>query len=233
MALVYALSSASLPRTKAMPLTLKPQDSGLQVHFSSGDMASFTRDLRRDHPVFMQADKRILFYAGGGLLPIRAWPAAHYAALAKALCERGYAVGIIGLPEDQGLAQTIQAECSHVNCLNFVGYTKNLEALTRLFFHSDLLITNDGGPGHFASLTPVRTLMFFGPETSALYGPLTPRAMALESHVACSPCVTAYNHRATPCDGDNQCLKQILPAQVLELALTQLELCEPRDAAYV
>ena len=233
MALVYALSSASVPRTKAMPLTIKPQDSGLQVHFSGGDMASFTRDLRRDHPVFMQADKRILFYAGGGLLPIRAWPAAHYAALAKALCQRGYAVGIIGLPEDQALAQTIQAECSHVNCLNFVGYTKNLEALTRLFFHSDLLITNDGGPGHFASLTPVRTLMFFGPETSALYGPLTPRAVALESHVACSPCVTAYNHRATPCDGDNQCLKQILPAQVLELALTQLELCEPRDAAYV
>jgi hypothetical protein len=233
MALVYALSGASVPRTKAMPLTLKPQDSGLQVHFSGGDMASFTRDLRRDYPLFMKAEKRILFYAGGGLLPIRAWPVAYYTALAKALCELGYAVGIIGLPEDQVLAHTIQAECGHVLCLNFVGYTKNLEALTRLFFHSDLLITNDGGPGHFASLTPIRTLMFFGPETSVLYGPLTPRAIALESHVACSPCVTAYNHRATPCDGDNQCLKQILPAQVLDLALTQLELCEPRDAAYV
>ncbi|MSQ66534.1 MAG: glycosyltransferase family 9 protein [Limnohabitans sp.] len=233
MALVDALSSASTPRTKAIPLTVKPQDSGLQVHFSDGDMASFTRDLHRDHPLFMQAKKRILFYAGGGLLPIRAWPAAHYAALAKALCEQGHAVGIIGLPEDQALAQSIQAECSYANCLNFVGYTKNLEALTRLFFHSDLLVTNDGGPGHFASLTPVRTLMFFGPETSALYGPLTPRAIALESHLACSPCVTAYNHRATPCDGDNQCLKQIQLQQVLALALTQLELCEPRDPAYV
>ena len=171
--------------------------------------------------------------AGGGLLPIRAWPVAYYTALAKALCELGYAVGIIGLPEDQVLAHTIQAECGHVLCLNFVGYTKNLEALTRLFFHSDLLITNDGGPGHFASLTPIRTLMFFGPETSALYGPLTPRATVLESHAACSPCLTAYNHRATPCDGDNQCLKRIEPTQVLELAMTQLALCEPRDPAYV
>jgi ADP-heptose:LPS heptosyltransferase len=95
------------------------------------------------------------------------------------------------------------------------------------------LVTNDGGPGHFASLTPIRTLMFFGPETSALYGPLTPRAVALESHVACSPCLTAYNHRATPCDGDNQCLKQISPDEVLSLALTQLQLCEPRLPAYV
>ena len=173
--------------------------------------------------------KRILFYAGGGLLPIRAWPATHYAELAKSLCERGHAVGIIGLPEDRLLAQQIQQASGQSLCLNMVGYTENLEALTRLFCHSDLLITNDGGPGHFASLTPIRTIMFFGPETSALYGPLTSRAVALESHLACSPCLTAYNHRATPCDGDNQCLKVILPSDVLALALTQLELCEPRQ----
>jgi len=232
MALVDSLQSHCTPRTKAIPLTFKPQDSGLEVHFTHGNMADFTRDLHRDYPLFMQAEKRILFYAGGGLLPIRAWPAAHYAVLAKGLCEQGYAVGIIGLPEDLALAKSIQAQCDHSHCLNFVGYTQNLEALTRLFFHCDLLVTNDGGPGHFASLTPIRTLMFFGPETSALYGPLTSRAIALESHAACSPCLTAYNHRATPCDGDNQCLQRIEPAQVLSLALTQLDMCEPRDPAY-
>ena len=97
------------------------------------------------------------------VLPIRAWPAAHYAVLAKALCEQGHAVGIIGLPEDQPLALAIQAECGNALCLNFVGYTKNLEALTRLFFHSDLLITNDGGPGHFASLTKKQHISFGKP----------------------------------------------------------------------
>ena len=232
MALVEALQSNSMPRSKSMAMLAKPLDSGLRVHFSQDDMPNFTRRLRQDHPSFMSASQRVLFYAGGGLLPIRAWPASHYAALAKALCAQGHAVGIIGLPEDQALAQAIQAECAHPLCLNFVGYTENLEALTRLLFHSDLLVNKDGGPGHFASLTPIRTLMFFGPETSALYGPLTPRAVALESHVACSPCLTAYNHRATPCDGDNQCLKQISPDEVLSLALTQLQLCEPRLPAY-
>jgi ADP-heptose:LPS heptosyltransferase len=232
MALVEALTNADMPRTKSMLLNAKPLDSGLQVHFTHGDMPSFTQALHRDHPRLMAAKKRILVYAGGGLLPIRAWPATHYATLARHLCEQGHAVGIIGLPEDQALAQAIQAECGHPDCLNLVGYTRDLEALTRLFFHCDLLITNDGGPGHFASLTPIRTLMFFGPETSALYGPLTPRATVLESHAACSPCVTAYNHRATPCDGDNQCLKRISPAQVLAMAQTQLNLSEPRAAAY-
>ena len=233
MALVEALTSNSMPRSKSMATMTKPLESGLRVHFSQDAMADFAQALRHDYPSFMAAHKRILFYAGGGLLPIRAWPASHYAALAKALCEAGHAVGIIGLPEDQALALAIQAECAHPLCLNFVGYTQNLEALTRLFFYCDLLVTNDGGPGHFASLTPIRTVMFFGPETSALYGPLTPRAVAVESHVACSPCLTAYNHRATPCDGDNQCLKQIQPEQVLSLALTQLQLCEPRSPSYV
>ncbi len=27
---------------------------------------------------------------------------------------------------------------------------------------------------------------------------------------SCSPCVTAYNHRKSPCDGDNLCLKEII-----------------------
>ncbi|MEN9688363.1 MAG: hypothetical protein RI998_360 [Pseudomonadota bacterium] len=232
-ALVDALQSQTQPRTKALRLNHKPLDAGLEVHFSHGDMAGFTQALHRDHPGFMAAKQRILFYAGGGLLPIRAWPAAHYARLARELCAQGHAVGIIGLPEDHALAQGIQAACGHPLCVNMVGYTKDLEALTRLFFHCDLLVTNDGGPGHFASLTPIRTLMFFGPETSALYGPLTPRATVLESHAACSPCLTAYNHRATPCDGDNQCLQRISPEQVLALAQTQLALCAPRDPAYV
>ena len=73
-------------------------------------------------------------------------------------------------------------------------------------------------------MTPIRTLMFFGPETSRLYGPLTPRATVIELGLPCSPCLSAYNHRDTPCNGDNQCLKQIDVAQVLRLTQTQLAL---------
>ena len=91
-----------------------------------------------------------------------------------------------------------------------------------LFHVADLLITNDGGPGHFASLTPIRTFAFFGPETARLYGPLGPRASTYESGIACSPCLSAYNHRQTFCDGDNQCLKRIAPDPVLQDALIAL-----------
>ena len=106
--------------------------------------------------------------------------------------------------------------------MDLTGYTRSIRELLMLFHSADLLITNDGGPGHFASLTPIRTFVFFGPETSRLYGPLGARASTYESGIACSPCLSAYNHRQTFCDSDNQCLKRIAPDPVLNDALAAL-----------
>ena len=57
----------------------------------------------------------------------------------------------------------------------------------------------------------------------------------LESGIACSPCLSAYNHRLTFCDGDNQCLKRIAPDPVLADALAFLrgESGTTREAATV
>jgi len=41
--------------------------------------------------------------------------------------------------------------------------------------------------------------------------------------LACSPCLSAYNHRNTFCDGDNQCLKRIAADVVLADALEALQ----------
>ena len=161
----------------------------------------------------------VLLYPGGGILPIRAWPENYFATTAKALLDKGCAVGFIGLPVDKPLAQSLVSELKHEAALDLTGYTKNIRELLVLFFHAKLLITNDGGPGHFAALTPIHTIMFFGPETPALYAPLASslggESVALFAGTPCSPCLTAYNHRTSSCDGDNICLQEITPAQVL------------------
>ncbi|MDB5884830.1 MAG: glycosyl transferase, family 9 [Polaromonas sp.] len=102
--------------------------------------------------------------------------------------------------------------------VDLTGYTRSISELLALFHVARLLVTNDGGPGQFAALTPIWTLMLFGPETPALYAPLTPRCHSFYSQWPCSPCLTAYNHRTSFCDGDNQCLKVIRPADVLAKA---------------
>lgn len=222
-ALVDALEPpASMPRSKWSLLNTLPRETGMAVDFDPAELAAYRSTLHGDFAVLPGA-KLVLMYTSGGILPERAWPAAHYTALAQGLCEAGHAVGLIGMPEDKPLAQSIlRGVTVGGQCIDLTGYTRNLRELLMLFHQADLLVTNDGGPGHFASLTPVRTFMFFGPETGRLYGPLSPRATVLDLQLPCSPCLSAYNHRLTFCDGDNQCLKQIDPAQVLAMALREL-----------
>lgn len=219
-----------MPRSKLAPIgfagdarfeRLQPLD------LKEGELAAATAKLHNLFPS-VQGRALVLLYPGGGVLPIRAWPQAHFLALAQALLDKGCAIGFIGLPVDKGLAQSLVAQLNHAAALDLTGYTQTIRELLVLFFYAKLLITNDGGPGHFAALTPIHTIMLFGPETPQLYAPLASslggRTEALFSPVPCAPCLTAYNHRASPCDGDNVCLQAIEPAQVLALAQSMLEL---------
>ena len=222
LSLVDALDSAgSMPRNKAAPIRRMPVDTELFVAFTKDELAAYAAKLVADHPV-RAGKKLVLVYAGGGILPERAWPAEHYARVAQGLCAAGFAVGLIGLKDDAQLAKELIKKIVNDACIDLTGYTRSIRELLMLFHASDLLITNDGGPGHFATLTPIQTMVFFGPETGKLYGPLGSRNILLESGIACSPCLSAYNHRLTFCDGDNQCLKRIAPDPVLTDALAFL-----------
>lgn len=223
LSLVDALESAgNMPRNKAAPIRSMPTDTELSVAFTRDELTAYRAKLVADHPV-TASRKLVLIYAGGGILPERAWPADHYARVAQGLCAAGHCVGLIGLKDDALLARELIAKVRNDACLDLTGYTRSIRELLMLFHASDLLIANDGGPGHFATLTPIQTMVFFGPETGKLYGPLGTRNKVLESGIACSPCLSAYNHRLTFCDGDNQCLKRIAPDPVLADALQFLD----------
>jgi ADP-heptose:LPS heptosyltransferase len=167
--------------------------------------------------------KIVLIYPGGGLLPIRAWPLDYYCRLTEELIQKGYAVCVIGLAEDKSVAGTILSHAQNPGCVDLTGYTRTIRELISIFHFSSLLITNDGGPGHFAAMTPIPTIIFYGPETPTLYSTLDENAVHVYQGLSCSPCVTAYNHRNSPCDGDNVCLKTISPDDVLAKALEILE----------
>ena len=222
LSLVDALQAGSMPRNKAAPIRYVPEDSALSVALTPAELCAYRDTLGQDHPA-TQSRRLVLLYAGGGILPERAWPQAHYARVAQGLCHKGYAVGLIGLKDDAALAQQLKTQVGSDLCIDLTGYTRSIRELLMLFYAADLLITNDGGPGHFATLTPIQTMVFFGPETGKLYGPLGKRNVVLESGIACSPCLSAYNHRLTFCDGDNQCLKRIAPDPVLDQALAFLQ----------
>lgn len=217
--MVAAVDSSGVPLAKD---ALADVSSPPHLVFEQGELERIGAQLYSDFPALVNK-KLVLVYPGGGILPIRAWPSENYKRLCSELLNDGYAVGVIGLKEDKPLAQEVVVHCSHACCVDLTGYTKSIRHLLAIFNHAALLVTNDGGPGQFAALTPLPTMVFFGPETPALYSPLAGNIHCLYTALSCSPCLTAYNHRNSPCDGDNQCLKRIAPAEVLGRARALLQ----------
>jgi ADP-heptose:LPS heptosyltransferase len=212
--MVAAIPPSGTPVAKAAAVELSAPPL---LEFAENELQHVGEKLHEDFPVLV-GKKLVLVYPDGGILPIRAWPPEYYKQLCDALLQEGYAVALIGLPDAKPLAQQIVSHCAHPHCIDLTGYTKSVRHLLAIFNHASLLITNDGGPGQFSALTRLPTLVFFGPETPALYSPLAPNIHCLYTSLSCSPCLTAYNHRNSPCDGDNQCLKQITPEVVLNKA---------------
>jgi ADP-heptose:LPS heptosyltransferase len=218
--LVSAIDSFSTPMVKQA--VRHNNLKGPAIEFTQSEIEVMQTRLRTDFRA-IDGKKLILIYPGGGILPIRAWPRHYYSLVAGELIKKGYAVGIVGLATDKELAAAIRSDCNHPACIDLTGYTRTVRELMLIFQFAKLLITNDGGPGQFAALTPVPTIIFYGPETPDLYGPIDDKAALFYNPLPCSPCLSAYNHRNSPCDGDNLCLKQIPPQQVLKNALQILE----------
>ncbi len=229
LSLAAALESDTTPTNKLLPEPYTGKTPVLE--FPDEELLQTTRELHNFYPT-IKDKKLVLIYPSGGILPIRAWPLQHYCELAKKLLAEGYAVGVIGLKSDRAIAQHVVEYCKDTACVNLAGYTRSVRHLLAVFHRASLLVTNDGGPGQFAALTPkLPTIIFFGPETPALYKSLGNNSYCFYRGLPCSPCLTAYNHRSSPCDGDNQCLKQISPQQVLAKAHEMLAAQHPGATA--
>ncbi|HSR52371.1 MAG TPA: glycosyltransferase family 9 protein, partial [Acidobacteriota bacterium] len=131
-------------------------------------------------------------------------------------------VGVVGLEEDGCFYSRIAAEVDSPRLFDLTGKTRHVLDLVEVFNVCDVLVTSDGGPAHFASISSIHSVIFFGPETPALYEPLGDNHTCLYAGLSCSPCLTAYNHRQTPCDGDNVCVQRFEPAQVERIVLEKL-----------
>ncbi len=148
------------------------------------------------------------------LLIQRRWMPENYSAVMKQILSEHDDVIILitGAPNEKEEAEQLTLHVNHERCINFAGQLKLLE-LPMLYSIATLMLTNDSGPGHFSSITNLKTYVLFGPETPALYGSLG-NSTPIYAGLSCSPCVSASNHRKTPCT-DNVCLQVITVSQVM------------------
>jgi ADP-heptose:LPS heptosyltransferase len=156
------------------------------------------------------------------LLIQRRWPPQYYVELMKKILETcaSAIILITGDPRERQEAEQLKKQVQSERCINFAGKVSFAE-LPSLYSIAEFMITNDSGPGHFAAVTDMPTFVIFGPETPALYGSLG-KTTAIYAGLACSPCVSASNHRKTACK-DNVCLQVIKPEHVWDKIRPELE----------
>lgn len=157
------------------------------------------------------------------LLPLRRWPAERYVELARRLLDQNGDVwiGFTGAPSEATPIERLVAEVGSRRCFSLAGKT-TLRQLLVIYGLADILVTNDSGPAHFATLTPIDVITLFGPETPALFAAPSPRNHVLWMGIACSPCVNAFNDRQTSCH-DNQCMQQVSVDRVYESTVSVLQ----------
>lgn len=172
---------------------------------------------------FKQGQQRLILVNpnASDLLPQRRWAQQRFSELIQGLNQRypNDLILITGSPAEFDYVEKVRTVANIKNALNFAGQVTFTE-LPPLYTLSDVMVTNDSGPGHFSAVTPLRTVVLFGPETPALYGSIG-KSIAITANLACSPCVSAANHRKTPCQ-DNVCMQAITVSQVLEKMAHQL-----------
>ena len=144
----------------------------------------------------------------GDLLPHRRWMPERFAELIRRILHAydDITVLVTGSPAERGQAEALVANSGHPRCVSFAGHS-SLAELPALYSFAAVIVTNDSGPAHFAAATGLPTIVLFGPETPSLYMPLG-TARAIYAGLACSPCVSAHNHRDTACT-DNVCMRAI------------------------
>ena len=107
----------------------------------------------------------------------KAWPLAHYGALARALVQDGASVWVLGGPGETTLAKQI-AEAAGSGVRDLTG--NDLRNAILALAAADASVTNDSGLMHVSAALGTPTVAIFGPTSPWHWKPLNPIAAILE-----------------------------------------------------
>jgi ADP-heptose:LPS heptosyltransferase len=207
----------------ACDVTAPESDDPPCVRFERGEVDEVANIIRERLGV-AELPRLVLLNANcGDMLPLRRWPEDRYVALAHRLLEAYPDVAILltGAPSERAAAAVLEDQIGSDRSVNLAGMT-TLRQLLIVYGLSELLVTNDSGPGHYAALTPVDVISLFGPETPAVFGPRTERSHVLWAGLVCSPCVNAFNDRQSACPRA-RCMERISVDEVFHTASRVLD----------
>jgi heptosyltransferase-2 len=195
--MVDRCAALALPKAAALPAEWpKPK---LQV--AATEAAAW-----RKHRGLADDGRPVVALAPGAVGPSKRWPGTSYADLARRLIAEGFAVWVLGGPDEKQLAaEIIGATAARDLTAN------NLRDAILALASASVAVSNDSGLVHVAAALGTPTIGIFGPTSPWHWAPLNPLAATIEttSTVSCRPC-----HKPTCRYGHHRCMQEIAPDQV-------------------
>ena len=167
-----------------------------------------------------QERERLIVVAPLASHPLRVWP--YFPELIKQLSERlhDYEIVIIGKGDGNGAWHRTLKRLHIARIKNLIDKTSLLEVQV-LLQRACLLIANDSGIAHLASLTSTKSIVLFGPGSPNYVRPISRKAIVLRNKsLPCSPC------EKTQCDlefGYQTCLRSLSAEMVFDQVYRSLD----------
>ena len=161
---------------------------------------------------WQRADLRFAVCPGAEYGPAKRWVPERFAEAAREIAARLPVRWILfGIASDRAVGEQIASALGE-KCVNRIGQTTLSELIAELR-QCHLLLTNDTGTMHLASLLRIPTVSIFGSTEPKRTGPLGGGHRILRHHVECSPCFLRQ------CPLDFRCMREITAAEVTTAVL--------------
>jgi heptosyltransferase-2 len=181
------------------------------THESQADHVWQKHELSANDPV-------VVFSAGAAHGNAKRWSAEQFAELARRIADELAArVLIICGPDDRQNANAIQRMSGSERVISLAGEPLSVGLSKAIVRRSQLLITNDSGPRHFAAAFCVPSIVLFGPTDPRWSENYHIQELHLKKNVPCGPC----GQRQCPL-AHHRCMRELTVEQVFRAAVEKL-----------
>ena len=140
-------------------------------------------------------------------------PQDKFSILIDRLSQEGNEIVLLGSLKERELAEEV-IKGSKSKPLNLAGKLSLIDTAA-VIKHTDLIVTNDGGPLHIAAALGIKTVSIFGPVDDKVYGPFPNdrrKNIVVKKDLECRPCYRAF--KMPKCIYDYACLRKISPEEI-------------------
>lgn len=173
------------------------------------------------------AERVVVLNTGAAAGSAKHWPVEHFAALARRIVDQtDAAVLVVCGPAERAAAAQIERRAQHRLVTSLADRLPDIGLTKACIRRSQLVVTTDSGPRHFAAALDVPVVALFGPTDPRWADNHHPREIQLRQELPCSPC----GKKVCPL-GHHRCMRELSVERVFAAVQKQLAIATAVKAA--